>query len=422
MNRRKFLAAATLAGSAGTLPLSAQNYSDYTRDPRPDVAEGTYTAGAADGPVFSGSPVVSGPGPEAITILQPLQRHATGHLEFAIENGPYQRVDAARAGLLPFAEHVLKFRLPPLPPGKTIRYRCVARTIGWVKVKQFYHGELKTGEPQTSPERSFRTLNPAADSTNFVVWNDTHENPETLQRLHALTAEAKPDFLLWNGDQSNDLHFERDMAGQFLTPARLAIADRWPLAYVRGNHDVRGPAAGSLPDFTGTPDDRFYYAFRSGPVAALVMDTGEDKPDDSPYFGGMAAFQQMQQRQAEWLAAVTRETWFHEAPHKILFCHIPLWFTRDIFPTHQRWECHHYCRQLWLPALQQAGVKLVISGHTHDHRWMPATDTQPIAQLIGGGPQPRSATYIHATANREILTVKMSKLDGTLLVEVNLKT
>ena len=35
---------------------------------------------------------------------------------------------------------------------------------------------------------------------------------------------------------------------------------------------------------------QFYYAFRSGPLAALVMDTGEDKPDDSPHFGGMVAF------------------------------------------------------------------------------------------------------------------------------------
>src|SRR6185503_9374510 len=124
----------------------------------------------------------------------------------------------------------------------------------------------------------------AADTTHFAVWNDTHENSETLQSLHRLTAALRPDFLLWNGDQSNDVHFERDMARQFLMPEGLRIAESRPLAYVRGNHDVRGPAAQSLADFTGTPDDRFYYGFRSGPLAALVMDTGEDKPDDSPYF------------------------------------------------------------------------------------------------------------------------------------------
>jgi predicted phosphodiesterase len=371
VNRRKFLA--TAAASAGSISLLGQNYSDYSRDPRPDVAEGTFTAGSDSGPIFAGAPVVSGPGGETITIHQPLQRAATGYLEYAIEGGAFQRVDAEQAGMLPFAEHVLKFRLPPLPGGKAIRYRSVARSVGWVKVKQFYHGELRVGEPQTSAESTFRTLDPGSEKTTFAVWNDTHENIETLQSLHKLTNRLKPDFLLWNGDQSNDVHFERDMARQFLMPAGLTIADKWPLAYVRGNHDVRGPAAWSLPRFTGTPDDKFYYAFRSGPLAALVMDTGEDKPDDSPQFGGWLPSRKCSSARLSGSRISTRQTWFREAPHKVLFCHIPLWFTREIFPTQRRWECHHYCRQMWLPALREAGVKLVISGHTHSHRWMPST-------------------------------------------------
>jgi hypothetical protein len=420
MNRRAFLATAAL-GSAGALPLTAQNYSDYSKDPRPDVAEGAYTAGSQPGAVFTGSPVVSGPAADGICVLQPLQRFATGYLEYAVAGEPFRRVDSNQAGLLPLAEHVLKFQLPPLPPGKIVRYRCTARAAGWVKVKQFYHGEVKFGEPQTSPEYRFRTLDATADTTRFAIWNDTHENAETLKALQGLTTALKPDFLLWNGDQSNDVHFEKDMAGQFLNPAGLAIADGWPLAYVRGNHDVRGPAARSLPCFTGTPDARFYYGFRSGPLAALVMDTGEDAPDESAHFGGMVAFQKMQERQAEWLDAVLREAWFREAPHKVLFCHIPLWFTRDIFPTQGRWECHDVCRKLWAPKLAEAGVKLVVSGHTHDYRWMPAQSGQPMAQLIGGGPQPRYATFIHGTATRETLTLKMSKLDGTVVAEVTLK-
>lgn len=421
MRRRIFFRRAT-AGSAGILaaPLAGQNYSDYSKDPRPEVAEGTVTAGSEEGPIFAGNAVVSGPGADSLVILQPIQRHAVGYLEYAIENGEFQRVDDERHGMLRLAEHTLKFQLPPLPGGKRVKYRCIARAARWVKVKQFYHGELKVGEWQESAQRSFRTLDGSAKETTFAVWNDTHENGETLRTLHRLTGDLKPDFLMWNGDQSNDVHFSRDMARQFLTPEGLGIAAEWPLAYARGNHDVRGPAAGSLPEFTGTPGDRFYYAFRSGPLAALVMDTGEDKPDESPVFGGMAAFQKMQERQAEWLAAITQERWFREAPQKILFCHIPLWFTRDIFPTHGRWECHDVCRKLWLPGLLEAGVKLVVSGHTHDARWMPAHPGQPIAQLIGGGPQPGSATFIHGRATREGLTLKMTKLDGTVIENVNL--
>jgi hypothetical protein len=225
---------------------------------------------------------------------------------------------------------------------------------------------------------------------------------------------------LWNGDQSNDIHFERDMAGQFLNPAGLTIADRWPLAYVRGNHDVRGPAALSLPNFTGTPNDRYYYGFRSGPLAAIVMDTGEDKPDDSPALSGLGAFQKMQRQQAEWLKTIVTEPWFREAPHKVLFCHIPLWFNNPKSPNNS-FQGTKYCRDLWVPTLAKAGVKLVISGHTHNYVWMPATDDQPIAQLIGGAPQPRNATFIQGTATKTDLKLRMTKLDGTVINDITLE-
>ena len=183
---------------------------------------------------------------------------------------------------------------------------------------------------------------------------------------------------------------------------------------------MRGPAAPALPDFTGTPDDRYYYGFRSGPLAALVMDTGEDKPDDSPYFSGMGAFQKMQRQQAEWLKGVVKEPWFREAPHKVLFCHIPLWFNHPE-DSQQRFDGTKYCRELWVPTLAEAGVKLVVSGHTHDYIWMPAKEGQPIAQLIGGAPQPKYATFIQGTATRDTLTLKMSKLDGTVVADVTMK-
>jgi 3',5'-cyclic AMP phosphodiesterase CpdA len=416
MNRRQFLSTSGTIGMVSLVAAPAVAPAQET-----GAGEHEFTAGSPPGPVFAGSPVVAGPAPDAITILQPLQRHATGYLEYAVGDAEFQRVDAAEAGLLALNGHVLKFRLPPLPPGMDVRYRIAAHSVGWVRVREFVHGEIVAGENETTEIRTFRTLAPSADKTSFVVWNDTHENVETLQRLHGVTTEAAPDFLVWNGDQSNDIHFEHEMTRQFLAPAGLAIAERWPLAYARGNHDVRGPEARRLNDFTGTPEDRFYYAFRSGPVAALVMDTGEDKPDSSIYFGGMAAFEQMQERQAKWLRTVVKEPWFREAPFKVLFCHIPLWFTRDIFPQYKRWEFTPVCREAWLPSLLEGGVKLVISGHTHSPVWMPAKDGQPIGQLIGGGPQPRSATVIQGSATKDLLAVTMKKLDGSTLAEVAIK-
>ena len=352
-------------------------------------------------------------------MLQPVQRTSTGHLEYRVEDGDWTKVEALHAGMRPMSDHVLKFRLPDLPPGKLIRYRVVAHTIGWVKVRQFYHGEMRAGKPQKGSENSFQSLDPDSESTCFVVWNDTHENDETLVVLHDQTSRLKPDFLLWNGDQSNDCHFERDMAGQFLNPSGLAIANEWPLAYVRGNHECGGPVAWSLPTFTGAPSDEFYYGFRSGPLAALVMDTGEDKPDSSRFFGGTAAYAKMHEVQLEWLKEIVKADWFRSAPHKVLFCHIPLWFRHPRYPS---FSGHKLCRKLWSRTLIDAGVRLVISGHTHSHLWMPTAADQPIAQLVGGGPGRTSATLIHASADRQKLVFRMLKLDGKLVAEVRLPT
>ncbi len=421
VDRRTFLT--TTAATAGVLSTgarsAAQDYSDYSQDPRPDVPEGSWTCGGPDGPVFAGSPVVSGPASEAICVLQPLQRLATGHLEYAVADGPWQRVDGDEDGLAALDENVLKFRLPPLPPGVLVRYRIVARAAGWIKVRQFYHGEFKVGEEQVGPERRFCTLDPAAKKTTFAVWNDTHENPDTLRALDTLTNHLAPDFMLWNGDQSNDVHFQNQMAGQFLAPEGLAIADKWPLAYVRGNHDCRGPAAQSVANFTGTPGDRFYYAFRSGPLAAIVLDTGEDKPDGVPYLSGMGAFQKMAKAQAEWLQEFVKTPWFQQAPHKVLFCHIPMWFDHPRIPGSTSNVAAHL-RDLCADTLVDAGVKLVISGHTHDYQWMPKKEGQPIAQLIGGAPRPKYATFIQGEATQETLHLKMSLLDGTILTDVTL--
>jgi hypothetical protein len=410
MQRRTFLSASIAA--AGLHAASEAHAHQGGPSGRPG-----YTAEGRR--VLVGSPVVSGPAPESITILQSLGVAATGYLEYSVDDGSPQRVNAASGGLLPYEQHVLKFRLPPLPAGKQVRYHVTAREVNWIPVKQFVHGTIVNGEAEVGEECSFRTLDPAAAETRFVVWNDTHENAATLAALAKMTAAAAPDFLLWNGDQTNDVHYESEMGMQVLTPGGQELAAKWPLAYVRGNHDLRGPAARNIPAFTGTPDDRFYYGFRSGPLSALVMDTGEDKPDDHPALGGLAAFAEFRRRQTEWLGGIVTEPWFRDAPFRVLFCHLPLWWIRERRDI-DYWEYSKPCREAWAPILAEAGAQLVISGHTHNHAWMPAGANQPLGQLVGGGPQPQHATFIEGHVTRDRLAIVVRDLAGKELHNVEI--
>ncbi len=355
--------------------------------------------------LLQGAPVLTGPAAETLAILQAVRAPATGYAEIQRPGETWTRIDAESAGLLPYDQHVLKFRLPPLPAGAEIRYRVVAIPVDF---KNAY--KILPGEEVVSEEHVFRTLDPEAHETRFIVWNDTHENLDTVRALVGLTGKFAPDFLLWNGDQTNDVYDEAKMANQYLAPGGLVVASRWPLAYARGNHDVRGPAARELARFTGTPADRFYYAFRSGPLAALVLDTGEDKPDDHPVFGGLAGFAAMRERQTRWLAEAIRAPWFAAAPHKVLFCHIPLWWSDE--SDRGAWVYSKVCREAWLPLLKAAGVKLVVSGHTHEDKWLPAGAERPIGQLVGGGPKLAGATIIEGHATRSKLTLTMSRLGG----------
>ena len=146
------------------------------------------------------------------------------------------------------------------------------------------------------------------------------------------------------------------------------------------------------------------------------MDTGEDKADSSRYFGGTAAYAKFQETQAAWLKEIVRADWFTSAPHKVLFCHIPLWFQHPRYS----FKGHQLCRELWSQTLIDAGVGLVISGHTHTHRWLPRSEDRPIAQLVGGGPNPSSATLIHATADASEMHLRMLKLNGEELADIRL--
>ena len=364
--------------------------------------------------VALGEPIIAGPDPSNLAILQGLSCPATGYVEISVNKAEWQKILPEKHGMVSFESHVLKFRLPIVPPGAELRYRV---TVCSVNYQSAY--KIQRGVEVTSSVYSIHCLDPSKKTTQFVIWNDTHENAKTIGALHEKTTQLRPDFLLWNGDQTNDVYALEKMVNQYVSPAGFGIATNYPLAFLRGNHDVRGPAARHLEQFTHCPGEDFTHAFRSGPVACLTMDTGEDKPDSHPVFQGMVHFDAMRERQTRWLAKIIEQPWFRSAPYKLLFCHIPLWWTEND-PSPDYYNCHQPCRDAWVELLRKAGVQMVISGHIHEPAYLPSGPKQPIAQLIGGGPQPERATIIHAVADEKRLSIGMSRLDGTVLHQITI--
>jgi hypothetical protein len=63
----------------------------------------------------------------------------------------------------------------------------------------------------------------------------------------------------------------------------------------------------------------------------------------------------------------------------------------------------------------------VISGHTPQNTWLPAAEEFPCGQLIGGGPQRKSATWMHARFKPAGAEISVRNLDGRVLHQVDLR-
>jgi predicted phosphodiesterase len=365
----------------------------------------------AEGFRMLSAPVLTNPADDAVTILWATNHPATGWIEYGETEKLGQRFNGDRGGLLPFDDRAFKLRLAGLKPGTKYYYRAHAVRVDF---KGPYNIRRLEMESAASEVYSFTTPNPKATEVKFTVWNDTHEVADTVKQLHAAHEKDPGDFLLWNGDQTNDVSTEERMIAQFLAGGIAPIAARVPYYYVRGNHDVRGPGARNLPRFTDVANGQYYYSFRRGPLAAIVLDTGEDKPDDHPVYGGLNGFAAFRSEQASWLAKEIEKPEMKEARIKVLFCHIPL-----------RWKNEKsvgsFCkdgRDKWHDLLVKWGAQVVISGHTHSPAWLPADKDFPYGQLIGGGPKATAATIIRGRATAEGLTLVESKLNGEVLFEV----
>lgn len=367
-------------------------------------------AGAVPGPLVTTPAVHMAPRADGLEVVWAVSRLARGWVEWKGSDGTTGKAHEDAFGFVPQGDRVVRVRVDGFKPGGTYQIRTVTEAGDPAKIRE------------ESPWKEFRTLDAKAAATKFVVWNDTHEHNDTIQKLQTVTPSA--DFLLWNGDTCNNWIKEDLLIPTLLHPAGQDASAGRPMFIVWGNHDVRGEWAFKMPGLIPTPSDRPFYAFRSGPVAFICLHTGEDKPDDHPSFGGRVAFEPLRAQQAEWLKHIIEQPEFRDAPYRVVFCHIPL-----------RWKEEHgqdyanggydafskFSRDAWHDSLVKWKTQIVISGHTHQHAWIPGTPEFPYGQLVGGGPKMEIATCIEGSADKDGLKFLMKDLDGKVLQDIAFK-
>lgn len=396
MKRRDFLgkaAGGALAGAAGIAT----------------AAEKTEAATEIAGPLVRTPAVIMAPRADGAEIVWAVSKLSRGSVEWKSADGKSGTAAADSFGFVPQGGEILRVRIHGLKPGTEYEFRAITNAS-------------EGNDRHESDWRKFRTLDPAAEFTAFVVWNDTHEHAETIRKLHESTPAG--DFLLWNGDTCNNWIREDLLVPTLLAPAGQDISATRPLFLTWGNHDVRGIWAYKMPGMIATPSGRPFYAVRSGPVALIFLHTGEDKPDDHPSFGGRVAFDVLRSEQTAWLAETILKPHFRDAPYRVVCCHIPLRWKVEKNLGPEDYASGDYdsfsrrSRDAWHGSLVAWKAQVVISGHTHSAAFLPATAEFPYAQLVGGGPELKNATWIEGKADGESLALVTKNIEGKTIRQV----
>lgn len=266
-----------------------------------------------------------------------------------------------------------RIRLENLQPGTRYYYRvCVNELL----LKRGYENHF--GDTLRTRFYSFRTPGGTDDDFSCLVFNDLHDNRACFDHLLNLVGNTPYDFVIFNGDCLSEPS-DRDDAIRLIH----SLADRVngaekPVIFLRGNHEIRNNYSAGMHSLIGYFDDHTYGAFTWGDTRFVLLDCGEDKPDDTPVYAGLNDFTRLRHEQVDFLRKELKGKPFRKAAHRVLLSHIPVFGNSDDY---------HPSHELWASLLEHAPFDFAVGAHTHEIKYYPqGVDGCRFPVFIGGGP------------------------------------
>jgi predicted phosphodiesterase len=146
-------------------------------------------------------------------------------------------------------------------------------------------------------------------------------------------------------------------------------------------------------------------------LAVIVLDSGEDKPDSDLEYGGTAAYDAYREQLAAWLKQAIQSEDIRTAPVKIALLHVP-------FEKGKGWYGSNELKRLFVPILNEAGVDLMLSGHTHSYgiREKGTCDGNEFPILVND-----NNSRMDVVANEKEITVKVVDALGKVTRDLKFK-
>ena len=371
-------------------------------DHRPILVE-LRTAEKAD-KIFRMKPYLQNPVGNGITVMWATTVPAYCWVEYGTDTTQLKRARTIVDGQVVCNNYLHKIRIDGLQPGQKYYYRVCSQEI------LLYQAYKKVFGNTAQSAFSEFTL-PATDTDSFtaVVFNDLHQHTQTFRALCQQIKNVNYDFVVFNGDCVDD-PVDHNQATSFISELTEGVCgDRIPTFFMRGNHEIRNAYSIGLRDHYDYVGDRTYGSFNWGDTRIVMLDCGEDKPDDHWVYYGLNDFTQLRNEQVDFLKKELSSKEFKKAGKRVLIHHIPLYGN----------DGKNLCANLWTKLLEKAPFNISLNAHTHKYAYHPKGElgnNYPV--IIGGGYKMDGATVMILEKKKDELRVKVLNAKGKILLDI----
>ena len=265
--------------------------------------------------------------------------YGTGYIEYTYDGKDYKVYDHT-AGRIDSDSRIHNISVP------YEHLRNNTYTIGSTRVIDDFSYGSRLGKNIISKEYTL-TYNDSENQTYLVV-SDWHTMLD--EAYSAIGCLGEYDAVILMGDSAPGVDYEKDVIKNTIQFAGVVSGGTKPVIYVRGNHETRGSFANDLPQVLGL--DELYYTLDMGPYSFIVLDSGEDKEDSHPEYGGLTTYGTYRADMIEWLKTA-------EATNDKVIALSHSWEISDVEEdlSATGWN-----------EIDRIGARLMISGHTHQCR------------------------------------------------------
>lgn len=357
--------------------------------------------------IFRTAPYLQNPTGNGITVMWHTSVPTRGWVEYGTDTARLTKKQTIVDGQVISNTCLHKVRLDNLVPGQKYYYR-----VGSQEITLYGAYKKDFGETAVSGFSSF-TLPPEKTSDfTAIIFNDLHRTSGTLHRLYEQVKDMPYDFVICNGDIVDDPHTAADAVGFISEINRTVKASEVPVIYLRGNHEIRGAYSMNLKEQFDYIGGKTYGAFNWGDTRFVLLDCGEDKPDDHWVYYGLNDFTQLRTDEAAFLKEEVASPAFKKAAKRVLVHHIPIYGKTDRYNP---------CRELWGETLSKAPFAVSINAHMHRFAYYPKGEVEnnfPV--VIGGGYKPEGATVMVLQKKGKSMSLKVLNVQGDTLLDLAL--